>query len=118
MIVKGDESMKEKEGLKYWSLSASSLLLQLGSSPSGLVGADAASRLRQFGENTIRQRVKVAPALMFLAQFKNPIVLIMIIATLISAGTGDWTDSMIILAIVIGSATLSFLQEYSASKAI
>lgn len=110
--------MKEKEGLKYWSMSQSYLMQELESSPSGLSGSVASARLREFGENTIKARARTAPALMFLRQFKNPIVLIMIIATLISASTGDWADSLIILAIVLGSAVLSFMQEYSASRAI
>lgn len=110
--------MKEKDALKYWSMSAPSLMQKLSSSADGLSGQEAASRLREYGENAIKPKVKTAPVLMFLSQFKNPIVLIMISATLISAGTGDWVDSLIILAIVLGSAVLSFMQEHSASRAI
>jgi len=45
-------------------------------------------------------------------------MIILIIATLISGLTGDWTDSLIIMTIVMASVVLSFLQEYSASNAI
>ena len=53
-----------------------------------------------------------------LSQFKSPIVLILLAATLISAFLGDWMDAIIILVIVGSSALLSFSQEYSASSAV
>ena len=46
---------------------------------------------------------------MFLGQFKNAIVLILIFATIVSALTKDWIDALIILATVLGSVILSFL---------
>ena len=54
---------------------------------------------------------------MFLNQFKSPIVLILIFATIISAFLQDWADAIIILLIVMGSALLSFYQEYNANNA-
>ncbi len=54
----------------------------------------------------------------FLSQFKNPIILILIVATGISAATGEWIDAMIILTIILASATLSFYQEYTAGNVI
>jgi len=94
------------------------LLTQLRSSSAGLTGVDAADRLKTDGENTIQRSRSSSPVLLFLAQFKSPIILIMLVATAISAATGDWLDSLIISAIVLGSAVLSFLQEYSASNAV
>ena len=62
-------------------------------------------------------RAQVTPLRLFLNQFKSPIVLILVFATIISAFVQDWTDAVIIMAIVLGSAVLSFVQEYSASNA-
>ena len=59
----------------------------------------------------------MTPLGLFLNQFKSPIVLILIFATLISAFLKDWVDAVIILLIVLGSALLSFFQEYNASNA-
>lgn len=55
---------------------------------------------------------------LFFNQFKNPIIIILLFATIISAVTGDWFDAQIILLIVLASAVLSFYQEYSAGQAI
>ena len=84
----------------------------------GLSQAESQTRRQEFGENTIRTRENIGPMLLFLEQFKNPIIIILIGATAISAATGDLLDSLIILAIVLVSSVLSFIQEYSASNAI
>jgi P-type Mg2+ transporter len=110
--------MANPNEVKYWAMSAEDALSSLQSDPSGLTDTEAALRLRQYGENTIRAKGKTGPVLLFLDQFKNPIMLILILATAISGLTGDWLDSLIIMAIIIASVILSFLQEYSASHAI
>ena len=110
--------MKKADEVQYWSLAPDAVLEQYRSSSSGLTSVEAAARLGAYGENTIRAKKSASPLLLFLGQFKSPIILIMLIATGISAATGDWLDSLIIFAIVLGSAVLSFLQEYSASNAI
>ena len=110
--------MKKTDETKYWSLSPEEALTQYRSTSAGLTGAEAASRLSTYGENTIHASKSSSPLLLFLGQFKSPIILIMLVATGISAATGDWLDSLIIFAIVLGSAVLSFLQEYSAGNAV
>jgi Mg2+-importing ATPase len=62
-------------------------------------------------------RREVTPLGLFLNQFKSPIVLILIFATIMSALLGDLADAVIITFIVLGSAVLSFIQEYAASTA-
>ena len=104
--------------MKHWSLSPDIVLQNLQTSREGLTQEEALLRLKQYGENTIQGQKRNAPLMLFLNQFKSLIILIMLIATVISAATGDWLDSMIILAIVFASAVLSFLQEYSAGNAI
>ena len=106
------------EPVTYWNMTPEEALKQYRSSPAGLASDDAAQRLSTYGENTIHANKSASPLLLFLGQFKSPIILIMFVATAISAATGDWLDSLIIFAIVLGSALLSFLQEYSASNAI
>ncbi len=110
--------MEAEKKMKYWSLSPDVVLQELQSSKTGLSREEAARRLKQYGANTIQAQKKNAPLRLFLNQFKSLIILIMLIATAISAATGDWLDSVIILAIVLASAVLSFLQEYSADHAI
>ena len=55
---------------------------------------------------------------LFIAQFTSPLVLILIFAAIISAIAGEWTDAIIVIIIVLASATLGFIQEYSASNAV
>lgn len=110
--------MQKTDEIKYWSLPFTAVLQYFHSNPKGLTTEEAASRLKVYGENSIKAQKKTTPLLLFFNQFKNPIILILILATAISIATGDLLDSLIILAIVLGSGVLSFLQEYSASNAI
>ena len=101
----------------YWSVPTDQLYKTLGTSANGLSSAEAESRLQKYGENRLKAHHKVTPLGIFLDQFKSPIVLILLFATIISAFVGDWVDAVIILIIMLGSALLSFYQEYNASSA-
>jgi len=101
----------------YWTQPEESLLGRLQSSASGISSAEAGKRLETYGSNLLGGRKKSTRFSLFINQFKSPIVILLLIATLISAFLQDWVDAVIILAIVVGSALLSFTQEYSASNA-
>ena len=101
----------------YWSRTAEQLLNTLQSSAAGLKTAEAQQRLAQHGPNVLETRAEVTPLRLFLKQLRDPIVLILLFATGVSAVTQEWIDAGIILAIVMGSALLSFSQEYSAGNA-
>jgi len=106
------------EKINYWSKPAESVLAHFETSLEGLSANDAALRLREYGENMISAKKKTSQWMLFLNQFKNPIVIILLIATIISSVTGEWIDAIIILLIVLASSVLSFFQEYNASNAI
>ena len=55
---------------------------------------------------------------LLLSQFKSPLVLILIFAAIVSGIVGEWVDASIVLAIVLGSTILGFVQEYTASNAV
>jgi Mg2+-importing ATPase len=101
----------------FWSREIQEIAKSLNSSVNGLSEKDAQEILRRAGPNRIKSKKRVAPLGLLLNQFKSPIVLILILATVISAFLQDWTDSAIILSIVMGSALLSFSQEYNADHA-
>jgi len=90
---------------------------KLNSSPNGLSQIAAQETLERVGPNRIQSKERVTSLGLFLNQFKSPIVLILIFATVISAFLKDWADAVIILLIVLGSALLSFFQEYNANNA-
>ena len=100
-----------------WSMKPEEFLKQTGSSDQGLTQNEAEKRLLNYGKNVLISKAKTTPLQIFLNQFKNPILLILIFATMVSAFLHEWVDAAIILAIVLGSTVLSFYQEYSASSA-
>jgi len=101
----------------YWSLTPAQLWQQLGSNADGLSTPTAEERLEKYGLNVLSTRRQLTPLGLFVNQFKSPIVLILIFATLMSAFLQDWPDAIIILLIVFGSAGLSFVQENNAHNA-
>src|SRR4030043_930967 len=103
--------MKSDTKPKYWAMISNELLKQLQSSPQGLTETEAELRLKKYGPNILKARQELTPLKLFLNQFKSPIVLILIFATLLSAFLKDWADAIIILLIVLSRAILRFVQE-------
>ena len=99
------------ESFKYWSMTSEEVLEYMKSDRQGLSQEESEERIKKYGENVIRKKKQVTQFMLFANQFRNPIVVILIIATLISGITGDWTDAFIIFLIVLASAVLSFTQE-------
>ncbi|ROL56127.1 magnesium-translocating P-type ATPase [Bacteroidetes/Chlorobi group bacterium Naka2016] len=103
---------------KYWETEIDELLQQLETSITGLSEAEAKKRLSIFGHNVLKKKKKKTRLSLFFDQFKSPIILILIFASVVSAILRDFTDTAIILAIIIVSGFLSFIQEYSATNAV
>ncbi len=102
---------------KYWAMNPDELWQELHSSPQGLSQEVVEQRLEEVGPNVLKARREQTSLMLLLNQFKSPIVLILIFATLMSAFLQDWPDAIIILLIVFGSAILSFVQENNAHNA-
>jgi Mg2+-importing ATPase len=101
----------------YWGEPPDGLLASLQSTAAGLSSIQAQQRLAAVGPNTLRAHHRTTAPGLFINQFKNPIVLILLFATAVSAVVREWIDAVIILLIVLGSAALSFIQEYNANHA-
>ena len=90
----------------------------------GLSEEDVKIRQEEFGKNKIEEGKKVSLLVKFLAQFKDFMIIILILAAGISAlvsyfeGTGDYFDSVIIIAIVIFNGIIGLIQENRAEKSI
>jgi Mg2+-importing ATPase len=102
---------------QYWSQPLPSLLAALHATANGLSSSEARQRLEGYGPSVLEVKKKATALGLFLNQFKSPIILILLFATGVSAATKEWVDALIILAIVFGSAVLSFFQEYNANTA-
>jgi Mg2+-importing ATPase len=105
-------------GPAYWSQAPTQLFAELDASAQGLVSEAARDRLQRFGRNVLREQGMLSWPRMLLGQFRSPLVLILVVAAVISLLVQDWLDAVIILAIVLGSALLGFMQEYRASSAV
>ena len=101
----------------FWQMPIPVLLEQIGSSPSGLTNAEAAARLVRFGPNQMHAAKKSAVLLQYLSKFRNPLVIILLVASCILALTGDLTGFIIISTIILVSVTLDFIQEHRAGQA-
>ncbi len=102
----------------YWAASAEQLITALHSTANGLQKTEAGNRLKQYGPNALKAQRQTTWFVLLLSQFKSPLVLILIFAAIVSAFVGEWTDASIVLAVVIGSTMLGFVQEYRASTAV
>jgi len=85
---------------------------------SGLTQSEAAARLRVHGLNIVSRQKRLPIALQFIARLRNPLILLLIGSSIVLAWTGDVTSTAIIVLMVIASATLDFVQEHRAERAI
>ncbi|MGE5097285.1 MAG: magnesium-translocating P-type ATPase [Betaproteobacteria bacterium] len=83
----------------------------------GLSGSEATARLARFGPNRFRERRQRPLLLQYLARFGNPLVAILLVASAVSAFTGELANFLIIACIVLMSVTLDFVQEHRANAA-
>lgn len=84
--------------------------------PTGLDQAEAAARLVRYGPNLLRPARQRALLLQFFAQFRNPLVVILLLASIVSALTGDAAGALVIALIVAMSVSLDFVQAYRAGR--
>jgi len=102
-----------------WHLADINKVLETtGSSEKGLSTIEAEKRLKEFGLNAIEKTKKRPAWLLFLNQFKDFIIIVLIGAAIISGVLGDIIDTIVIVVIVILNAIVGFVQEYRAEKAV
>lgn len=102
----------------FWSLSETKLFELLNVSGKGISSSEAAKRLSAYGANRLKPPRRSGVFTLLLSQFKSPIIIILLAATVVSFFLHDRTDALIILAIVMVSGLLGFWQEYSAADAV
>jgi len=84
----------------------------------GLSQDEVQKRQESFGKNIIAQKKCKSPLLMFLLQFHQPLVYILVTSGFITAFLGEWTDSSVIFGVVIVNALIGYFEEAKALKAI
>ncbi len=112
----GDGSRLRQRLSELAQAQAVDVLDRLASRAEGLDEAEAARRLRRYGPNVlVRRPIVVLPILA--RQLKNPLLGLLLAATLVSFLVGERTDALIILAIIALSVLLGFIDEYRADRA-
>lgn len=89
-----------------------------GSSPRGISSGEALERLKEHGPNSLIEKKKKSPWVIFLHQFKDFMIIVLMAAAIISGFIGDITDTIIIITIILLNAIIGFIQEYRAEKAM
>lgn len=84
----------------------------------GLKDEDVQKRLQQFGYNELMSSQKQSAVLLLLSQFKDFLVIVLIVAVILSALLGEYIDAITILAIVMMNGILGFFQERKAEKSL
>lgn len=107
----------------YYNKKVEQLYKELNTSINGLTEEEASKRLEKYGENKLAERKKKSNFIIFLNQFNDLMIILLIFASVFSAVISyiqkeSYADSVIILIIVIINATLSFIEEKKADKAI
>lgn len=107
----------------YYNKKVEELYKELNTSISGLTEEEASKRLEKYGENKLAERKKKSNFIIFLNQFNDLMIILLIFASVFSAVISyiqkeSYADSIIILIIVVINATLSFIEEKKADKAI
>jgi Ca2+-transporting ATPase len=110
--------------MKHYLETTENVLKEVESSASGLTAEEAAKRLEKVGRNKLDEAPKPTLLARFIEQFKNPMILVLLAAAVISAVTGIISegkldaDVFIILFVVIANAVLGVYQENKAESAI
>jgi P-type Mg2+ transporter len=103
---------------EFWSIPVGQLLVDVGSSPSGLSGEEARRRLAIHGPNVAVRHVSRGLLRGLADQFRSPITLLLFAAAASSIGLGEPVDGTVILLILLVSGLLGFWQEYRATTAV
>ncbi len=93
-------------------------MAQLKVTDNGLTAEDVKQRLTVYGPNELKKEKGKPAWRLFLGQFTNVLMIILLFAIALSFAVHEVTDALIILAIVIASAILGFTQEYRSEKAV
>ncbi|PIF62624.1 MULTISPECIES: HAD-IC family P-type ATPase [Flavobacterium] len=104
---------------KEWhSVSYSNVLESLDTSSEGLSTTEAGKRLKKEGPNIIYRQSRESAFKILLRQFLNPLIYVLLTATILAITMGKITDGIVVFCVIIINAIIGFVQEYQAGKTI
>lgn len=102
----------------YYQLNEEEVLNRLQSSKKGLNKEDIVRRQEKYGKNNLKEFRQKTRLSIFLSQFKDLMIIILLAAAGISFAVGEHTDAIVILAIIIANAWMGYSQEYDAEQSV
>ena len=103
----------------WWQLEVQDIAKKLETnSENGISNQEAKKRLEKYGPNQLQEEKGRSPIMIFLEQFKDFIIWVLIGAALISGFMKEWIDAIVIIAIVFLNAIMGLVQEYRAEKSL
>lgn len=106
------------ENTKWHQYPIDEVISKLDSSRMGLISEEAERRLIETGPNQLNEKPRKTRLAIFLDQFKDFMILVLIAAAVIAGVVGEMTDTIAIVVIVVLNALIGFFQEYRAEKAM
>ena len=104
--------------MELYQVHTEEVLERLQTSLAGLPKKDIPQLQLEYGKNVLKEGKQRSKLAIFLAQFKDVMILILVVAAVISFIVGEHTDAYVILAIIIGNAWIGYSQEYSADESV
>lgn len=104
--------------MKWEKKSIEETLKELNTTKNGLSSSEAEKRTQQYGPNELVEEKKDGPVKKFLMQFMDILIILLLVAAVAAYFVGDAIDAAVILLVVILNATVGFLQENKAEKAM
>lgn len=102
----------------FHNLEKDEVLRRLETREEGLTPDEAAKLLERYGKNMLQEAKTKSLLAKFIEQFKNVMIFILLVAAVLSGILGEWTDTIIILLVVILNAVLGVIQENKAEQAL
>lgn len=104
---------------KEWhSLSYNNVLENLNTSSEGLNVTEVGKRQKKEGSNILYRQRKESAFKILLRQFLNPIIYVLLAATILAIAMGKITDGIVVFSVIIINSIIGFIQEYQAGKTI
>jgi P-type Ca2+ transporter type 2C len=114
-----EEVKASMSSLPWQSMEINDVMSHFKVSPeNGLSESEAQKRLRNNGHNLLEEKKKTSPLVIFLNQFRDFMVLVLLGATLVSGLLQEYSDAITILVIVMVNAVLGFIQEFKAERSL
>ena len=102
----------------WWSLEQQEVLQGLNTKIDGLSDTEAEKRLEVYGYNTIPERGKSSPLTVFLRQFNDPLIYILMVSVLVLFYLQQTIEMWIVFAVILVNASVGFIQEWKAERTV